>query len=489
MIIDGASVTAVNFTGQVSSPPPNPLAIDATTSKDGTTPSTTISTAAFSTQSGNELVLAFVSTDYLSGPNVSVTGVSGGGLNWVLVRRTNVQNGTSEIWRAFATSPLSGATVTATLSQKVVSSLTVMSFAGVDPSGTSGSGAIGATGTGNSNLGAPTASLTTTRNGSIVVGVGTDYDNAISRAPGANQHLIHQDLAAINDTYWVQAQNAPIPMSATAVTINDTAPTSDRYNLTICEILASSGSGGGNGTPPTVAMTAPATGVVTNLSTVWAVASDSKGVAGVQFLLDGSSLGSEVPSPPYSIIWDTRTVSSGPHTLAARARNVSGLTTLSATVPVTVDNSGNPAVVGSWSSAVNIPAVAVDLVLLKNNKVLFYQDGSTPTVWDYTNSTFAAVPTTANLFCSGHSLLADGRVLVVGGWGVVTPTVFQMQRFLILQTIAGQPFRVCPTDGGIRPRRRSRTEQSWSLPVGRLAHTRMQESQRSTVRLLTPGQR
>ena len=201
---------------------------------------------------------------------MSVTGVSGGGLNWVLVRRTNVQNGTSEIWRAFATSALSGATVTATLSQKVVSSLTVMTFSGVDPSGTSGSGAIGATGTGNANQGAPTATLTTTRNGSIIVGVGTDYDNAISRAPGANQHLVHQDLASINDTYWVQAQNAPIPSSATAVTINDTAPTSDRYNLTICEILASSGSGGGTGTPPTVAMTAPATGVVTNLSTVWA---------------------------------------------------------------------------------------------------------------------------------------------------------------------------------------------------------------------------
>ena len=311
VIINGASVTAVNFTGQVSSPPPNPLAIDATTSKDGTTPSTTISTAAFSTQSGDELVLAFVSTDYISGPNVSVTGVSGGGLNWVLVRRTNVQNGTAEIWRAFATSPLSGATVTATLSQKVVSSLTVMTFSGVDPSGTSGSGAIGATGTGNANRGAPTATLTTTRNGSIVVGVGTDYDNAISRAPGANQHLVHQDLASINDTYWVQAQNAPIPSSATAVTINDTAPTSDRYNLTICEILASSGSGGGTGTPPTVAMTAPATGVVTNLSTLWAVASDANGVAGVQFLLDGTLLGNEVTSAPYTMIWDTRLASAG----------------------------------------------------------------------------------------------------------------------------------------------------------------------------------
>jgi hypothetical protein len=96
---------------------------------------------------------------------------------------------------------------------------------------------------------------------------------------------------------------------------------------------------------------------------------------------------------------------------------VSALTTLSAPVAVTVDNSGNPAVVGSWSSAVNIPAVAVNLVLLKNNKVLFYQDGSTPTVWDYANSVFAAVPTTADLFCSGHALLADGRMLVVGGYG------------------------------------------------------------------------
>ncbi len=262
--------------------------------------------------------------------------------------------------------------MTATLSQKVVSSLTVMTFSGVDPSGTSGSGAIGATGTGNANQGAPTATLTTTRNGSIIVGVGTDYDNAISRAPGANQHLVHQDLASINDTYWVQAQNATIPSSATAVTINDTAPTSDRYNLTICEILASSGSGGGTGTPPTVAMTAPATGVVTNLSTLWAVASDANGVAGVQFLLDGTLLGNEVTSAPYTMVWDTRLASPGLHSLAARARNLSGLMTVSAPVAITVDNSGNPAVVGSWSTPVNIPAVAVNLVLLnqKQNVVL-----------------------------------------------------------------------------------------------------------------------
>ncbi|MBV9998837.1 MAG: hypothetical protein JO015_06955, partial [Verrucomicrobia bacterium] len=146
------------------------IAIDATISRDQSTAS--ITTPAFSTTSSNELLLAFVSTDYLSGANTTVTGVSGGGLTWALVRRTNVQSGSSEIWRAFAPAPLSNATVTAALSQSVSASLTVMSFTGVDATGTYGSGAIGATGSGNSSRGAPTAGLVTTRNGSWVVGVG-----------------------------------------------------------------------------------------------------------------------------------------------------------------------------------------------------------------------------------------------------------------------------------------------------------------------------
>ena len=93
--------------------------------------------------SANELLLAFVSTDYLSGTNTTVTGVRGGGLSWTLVRRTNVQAGTSEIWRAFSAVPLTNATVSATLSQSVSASMTVMSFAGVDSTGTGGSGQSG----------------------------------------------------------------------------------------------------------------------------------------------------------------------------------------------------------------------------------------------------------------------------------------------------------------------------------------------------------
>jgi hypothetical protein len=413
--ITNANVGPVNFTGQALTS--SSIGIDAVTSADGPSASKTIASAPFSINAANELLLAFVQTDYLSGGNTTVTSVSGGGLNWVLVRRTNVQSGDSEIWRAFAPAPVSNITVIANLSQSVYSSLSVMSCTGVDTTGTNGSGAVGATSSGNASKGAPSATLTTTRNGSLIVGDGNDFDNAIGRTAGSGQRLVHQFLTPTGDTYWVQIQNTPTQNSGTSVSINDTAPTADRYNLSICEILPSSG-GGTPPTPPTVTMTAPASGgTVANSLTLWAVASDTTGVAGVQFLLDGAILGDEVTTAPYTITWDTRGATSGSHTLSARARNTSNLTTTSSPVNVTVDNSGNPAVIGSWSSVVNIPAVAVNLVLLKNNTVLFYQDGATPTVWDYVNGKFTGVPISPDLFCSGHALLADGRVLVVGGFG------------------------------------------------------------------------
>jgi hypothetical protein len=164
-------------------------------------------------------------------------------------------------------------------------------------------------------------------------------------------------------------------------------------------------------------MTAPAPGVVTGQSTVSASVSDNVAVLGVQFLLDGGPLAAQVTTAPYSIFWDTTTAANGIHTLAARAQNSAGQTTTSSAVTVTVDNTGDPATVGRWSSAVNLPTVAVNLILLPNNKVLFYQDGNTPTVWDYVNNTFTNIPVAVNLFCSGVALLADGRVFVVGGYG------------------------------------------------------------------------
>src|SRR5260370_23087426 len=116
--------------------------------------------------------------------------------------------------------------------------MTVMVFTGANRWGKNGTGGMGARGTETVFPGAPTASLVTTRNNSWVFGVGNDFDNAIARTPGPGQSLIHQYLAPVGDTYWVQMQNTPTPASGTTVIINDTAPTTDRYNLTICEVLA-----------------------------------------------------------------------------------------------------------------------------------------------------------------------------------------------------------------------------------------------------------
>jgi hypothetical protein len=116
-----------------------------------------------------------------------------------------------------------------------------MSFSGVNTSGTNGSGAVGAVGGASASSGAPAATLVTVGAGSWVLGVGNDFDSAISRTLGTGQTLVHQYLATTGDTYWVQRLSSPVVNVGTSVTINDTAPTKDRYNLTIVEVVAATG--------------------------------------------------------------------------------------------------------------------------------------------------------------------------------------------------------------------------------------------------------
>ncbi|PYR93364.1 MAG: hypothetical protein DMF84_10265 [Acidobacteria bacterium] len=232
--VNGTNVTGINFTGVTTIAP---ISVDANVSLGRSTRSTTITSPAFSTTAGNELLLAFISADNVTTGATTVTGITSTGLTWTLVRRTNAQLGSAEIWRAFAASTVTNLTARATLSQGVAASITVTSFKNVDTTGTNGSGAIGATGSNNSLSGAPTASLTTTRANSLVIGVGSDWDQALDRTVGANQSIVFQFFATDGDTFWVQRQNGLIAQSGTVVTINDTAPATDRFNLTICEVL------------------------------------------------------------------------------------------------------------------------------------------------------------------------------------------------------------------------------------------------------------
>jgi len=222
----GNSATSTPVTVTVSNSPPAGAVVDATVTKNGKGPVT----ATLSTSGSGDLILAFVGSDGIGKQTVTV---SGGGLTWTLVKRTNTQGGDSEIWSAHATTQLSNATVTATQSVAGYDeSLTVVAF-----SGAAGTGAVGG---GSGSSGAPTASLTTTKANSLVFGVGNDFDNAIARTPASGQVLVQQWLdGSTGDTYWVQRISAPVAASGTLATIKDTARTSDSWNLSTVEILSS----------------------------------------------------------------------------------------------------------------------------------------------------------------------------------------------------------------------------------------------------------
>ena len=105
--------------------------------------------------------------------------------------------------------------------------------------------------------------------------------------------------------------------------------------------------GGGDATPPTVSITAPAFGtIVSGNISVTVAATDNVGIAGVQLQLNGTNVGIEDSTEPYSANWDTRTVGNGFHTFTAVARDAAGNRTTSAAVRVTVSNPVQPPLEG-----------------------------------------------------------------------------------------------------------------------------------------------
>ena len=120
-------------------------------------------------------------------------------------------------------------------------------------------------------------------------------------------------------------------------------------------------------TAPSVSMTAPANGAtVSGNVAVSANASDNVGVAGVQFLLDGASLGSEDTVAPYSISWNTTTAGNGAHTFAARARDAAGNQTTSVAVNVTVSNVDTIAPTVSMTAPANGATVSGSVTISAN---------------------------------------------------------------------------------------------------------------------------
>jgi hypothetical protein len=72
---------------------------------------------------------------------------------------------------------------------------------------------------------------------------------------------------------------------------------------------------------------------------------------------------------------------------------------------------------GEWAAPIPWPVVAVHLHLLPSGQLLSWGRGQfgQPYLWDPVTGGFSAVPSTTDLFCSGHAFMADGRLLVTGG--------------------------------------------------------------------------
>ena len=122
-------------------------------------------------------------------------------------------------------------------------------------------------------------------------------------------------------------------------------------------------------TAPTVSLTAPSAGAtVSGQTTLSATASDNIAVDHVDFLVDGSVVGTATASP-YNFSWNSGSVADGNHTVAARASDSAGNQTTTSNVTVTVTNQN-----------------------LLQNADLESGSGNTPTCWalgGYGTNTFA----------------------------------------------------------------------------------------------------
>ena len=185
--------------------------------------------------------------------------------------------------------------------------------------------------------------------------------------------------------------------------------------------------GAADSTPPTVSIDTPAANAtVSGTVAIGASASDNVGVAGVQFLIDGSPLGAEDTSAPYSVSWSTAATANGPHTLGARARDSAGNLSDATSIPVTVGNTDTtaptvaltaPAAGATVSAVVTVSATASDAVGVSG--VQFLLDGN-PLGTEDTAAPYSVSWTTTSASNGSHTVSARARD-AAGNLGTATP--------------------------------------------------------------------
>jgi len=193
----------------------------------------------------------------------------------------------------------------------------------------------------------------------------------VAQFDDGNGNYVYRDVATVAaSSGWAQATGSlAVPAGMTHVTVFhliNSVGTLSLDDVSLTPSVAAS--------TPSVAVTSPATGATVNGTVhMTASASDTNGIAGVQFKVDGTNVGQELTAAPYGMDWDTTTLANGSHTVTAVARNTAGVTAVSSGVAVTVNNTTTPPPSGENL----VPNPSVETVdALDNTKPLHWQPGA-----------------------------------------------------------------------------------------------------------------
>ena len=168
--------------------------------------------------------------------------------------------------------------------------------------------------------------------------------NGAAMADGIRQFTVGTGGAGAN-TFGTISPNSQARGTAQGVakfTLNDTG-----YQWSFMPVAGATYSDTGSdvcnnasGDPaPNVSLTTPAANAVVRSSVALAAtATDNTAVAGVQFKVDGTNVGTEDTTSPYGVTWNSTAASEGQHSITAVARDNAGQITTSNPVNVTVDN-------------------------------------------------------------------------------------------------------------------------------------------------------
>ncbi len=187
-----------------------------------------------------------------------------------------------------------------------------------------------------------------------------------------------------------------------------------------CAVIGCQGSSSGEPSPPSQTDTAsPAPAVAYVCANDFDLQNLSPTALTVQFAVAGTSEQGELLLPPRSAGNTPSTTRLT--TLSAGALQVSYA---NAAIPP-VDNAGTAcppsprqepqATSGEWAAPIDWPVVAAHLHLLPSGLVLSWGRIGDPWTWDPATGAFTTIPVPSNVFCSGHTFLPDGRLLVAGG--------------------------------------------------------------------------